>query len=395
MEMMQAGAAEAFLREHGVSPERGFLPAHDPPTRLPDAFAPWEGVARGLPKLLAAGVAGQAIEALPLLDVAALEGEAELERAMLLLSYFGHAYVFETQPARGRIPAPVAVPWHQVAGRLGRPPVLAYASHTLYNWRRLAPDGPIALGNLARLENFLGGVDEDWFVLVHVAIEALAGPGLAAMVAAQDAAAAGDVDGVVRGLEGVAATLGRLVDTLGRMPERCDPYIYYHRVRQFIHGWKGNPDLPTGVVYEGVRAYGGHPQQFHGETGAQSSVIPAFDAALGLDHPDDELGGFMLVLRAYMPPRHRAFIAALEGRTSVREFVLRHRAAVPALVDAYNACIEANGSFRQKHLEYAGTYVFAQGQRSKANPTDVGTGGTPFMRYLKQHQRDLERYLIA
>ena len=27
------------------------------------------------------------------------------------------------------------------------------------------------------------------------------------------------------------------------MPEKCDPYIYYHRVRPFIFGTKDNPDL--------------------------------------------------------------------------------------------------------------------------------------------------------
>jgi len=35
--------------------------------------------------------------------------------------------------------------------------------------------------------------------------------------------------------------------TLKRMPERCDPYIYFHRVRPYIHGWKNHPDLPAGV----------------------------------------------------------------------------------------------------------------------------------------------------
>ena len=66
----------------------------------------------------------------------------------------------------------------ELAERLGRPPVLSYASYALDNWRRIDPDGPVALGNLALLQNFLGGADEDWFILVHVEIEARAAAAL-------------------------------------------------------------------------------------------------------------------------------------------------------------------------------------------------------------------------
>ena len=71
--------------------------------------------------------------------------------------------------------------------RLGRPPVLSYASYALDNWRRLDPSGPIALGNIVLLQNFLGGLDEEWFILVHVDIEAKAAPALASTIQAQEA----------------------------------------------------------------------------------------------------------------------------------------------------------------------------------------------------------------
>ena len=45
----------------------------------------------------------------------------------------------------------------------------------LDNWYRLDKDGPIDLSNIAMHQNFFGGADENWFVLVHVAIEAEAG----------------------------------------------------------------------------------------------------------------------------------------------------------------------------------------------------------------------------
>ena len=62
---------------------------------------------------------------------------------------------------------------------LGREPILSYASYALWNWRRLDESGPIALGNIALLQHFLGGLDEAWFILIHVDIERRAGAALA------------------------------------------------------------------------------------------------------------------------------------------------------------------------------------------------------------------------
>src|SRR5437867_1159032 len=127
----------AGLVEFGVTPERGFLPAHDPLEHLSAPFGSWEEIARDLPKLLAADQARRRLDAMPVLATDSLRDNAELNRAMLLLSYFGHAYVWGSTAPAPRIPASIAMPWHEVALRLGRPPVLSYASYALNNWRRL------------------------------------------------------------------------------------------------------------------------------------------------------------------------------------------------------------------------------------------------------------------
>src|SRR5262245_34103172 len=97
---------------------RGFLPSSDPLLRLPAAFDAWEGVAAELPKRLAAGSVRRALAQLPACDIARLGTPAELERAMLLLSFFGHAYVWSESPPPRSLPASLAVPWHEVAVRL-------------------------------------------------------------------------------------------------------------------------------------------------------------------------------------------------------------------------------------------------------------------------------------
>ena len=312
------------LATYHVDPQCGFLPTPDPLAQLPTAFACWEEMARELPKLLVAGAVRHSIKQLPLLKVSTLQGEHQLERAMMLLSYFGHAFVWgETTPAT-HLPANLAVPWYAVAQRLGRPPVLSYASYALHNWRRFDPAGPIALGNTVLLQNFLAGVDEEWFILIHVDIEARVAPALAALGPAQAAVRVDHGQELEHCLTTVATALERAYATLLRMPERCDPYIYYQRVRPYIHGWKNHPALPEGIVYEGVEAYGGAPQQFRGETGAQSSIIPALDAALGVTHKNDPLRPYLMEMRDYMPRGHRAFIEVLEQGPSVRDYVIAH-----------------------------------------------------------------------
>jgi indoleamine 2,3-dioxygenase len=366
---------------------RGFLPPVDPLTRLPKAFARWDELGLELPKLLATGRASWAIDQLPPLDPSDLSWPG-LDRAMVVLSFLGHAYVWETwrDRPRQRIPRGLAVPWHRVATRLGRPPVLSYASYALHNWRQLDPTGPIDLGNLCLLQNFLGGLDEEWFVAVHVAIEARAAPLTTIVPAAQQAATDGDLAALARCLGQIAAILEQLIVTLQRMPENCDPYIYYHRVRPYIHGFTQHP-----VVYEGVADYGGKPQRFHGETGAQSSIIPLLDATLSITHAPDELTEYLEAMQRYMPPRHRAFLKSIGAGPSIREFV---RAAGDAgLVDVYDECLRLVGEFRSQHLEFAATYIQRQGERG-ANSTLYGTGGTPFLPYLKKH-RDETRQAMS
>ena len=179
-----------------------------------------------------------------------------------------------------------------------------------------------------------------------------------------------------------------------RMQENCDPFIYYHRVRPYIHGWKDHPALPGGLIYEGVQAYSGKPQQFRGETGAQSSIIPSLDAALGILHADDPLRPYLMEMRNYMPPKQRAFIEAVENGPSIRQYVQKNLRHHPSLRESYNACIVLIERFRSKHLEYAALYVQKQSMRSPYNPTERGTGGTPFLPYLKKHRDETVRHML-
>jgi indoleamine 2,3-dioxygenase len=380
------------LDEFELDAQRGLLPLPDPLERLPLDFEPWEDIAQDLPKLLVSRQIRPVLERLPVLLPTTLREDRQHRRAMLLLSFLGHAYVWGGPEPANRIPAGIAVPWYHVSQQLGRPPVLSYASYALDNWRRLDPSGPIVLGNIVLLQNFLGGLDEEWFILVHVDIEAKAAPALAATIQAQEAVNQDQPPALAQQLAAIASATHKMWQTLLRMPESCDPYIYYHRVRPYIHGWKNHPALPDGVLYEGVDAYEAQPQKFRGETGAQSSIIPCLDAALGIVHEEDALHRYLTEMREYMPPKHRRLIEAIEQGPSIRHYVLEHPRSGAAVRNAYNACIHWLERFRSTHLEYAKTYIQKQSECGANNPIDIGTGGTPFIPYLKKHRDETTQH---
>src|ERR1700723_934171 len=172
----------------GVSRGRGFLPPQDPLRHLPKPFDAWEDMALQLPKLLASDQVRRTVAQLPVFPVEAIQERREWERAMVVLSYLGHAYIWGGSQPETVLPERLAVPWHRIASMLGRPPVLSYSSYALHNFFRFDPSREIECGNIGLIQNFLGGIDEEWFILIHVDIERKAGPAMAALNSCLDAA---------------------------------------------------------------------------------------------------------------------------------------------------------------------------------------------------------------
>lgn len=379
----------------GFSLEMGFLPRHEPLRCLPAAYEPWEALARALPDWFSTGLLRKEIAALPAWPQIGLENSMSMHRAMMILSYLGHAYVWDNpEQTPQQLPECLAVAWYDVAQQVGRPPVLSYASYALSNWRKIDPSRPIGLDNIALLQRFLGGVDEAWFILIHVVIESQAIPALQAIVAGLQAVVDDDPQCLLQALTEVGDVLMLIGDTLARMPEHCDPYIYYHRVRPYIHGWSNNPALPQGLLYMGVEAFGNKPVKFKGETGAQSMVIPAVDAFLSIDQEDDLLKVHLTDMLAYAPSAHREFVLFLKEAKGVRKAIVA-RYKDSSLIAAYNRCVEQLTRFRAIHFEYAIEYIQRQHQHHVSNTNEFGTGGTPFARYLKKHEQSCERFLIG
>jgi indoleamine 2,3-dioxygenase len=376
------------LSDYGMSRERGFLS----PYEIDDVFVPTRfdavvGTAERLTDLLTSGRVRHWLDRLPAPDIekwAATASEEQVRTMMVRYSFLVQAWVWGEPEAPASLPTNLARPIVALAERLGQAPLLPYSAYVLDNWARLDKAGPIDLENIYMHQNFFGGADENWFVMVHVAIEAEAGVLLDNAVGLVHAARAGDAAEAERLLVEMDEAWERIYAHFARMPERCDPYIYFQRVRPYIHGWANNPALGEGLIYEGVDRFEGRPQAYRGQTGSQSSIVPAMDALFGVGHSDDPLKRFLDELHQYPPVPHRRFVEDLAAQSSLREFV--GASGSESLKAAFNACIEQVARFRTRHLEYAASYINKQMASNPGNDPDVGTGGTPFMKYLKKHR---------
>ncbi|WP_428027800.1 indoleamine 2,3-dioxygenase [Altererythrobacter sp.] len=386
------------IKDYGLSRERGFLSQYEiDEITLDGRFAPIIEAAETLSGLLTTGRVRHWLDALPdpqLEEWAREAPEEEVRTAMVHYSFLVQAYVWGEPDAPAHLPANLARPIVALADRLGQAPLLPYSGYVLDNWYRLDKGGPIALDNVVMHQNFLGGADENWFVLIHVAIEAEAGLLLDNAARLVTVAQQGDEAEAERLLVEMDQAWERIYGHFARMPERCDPYIYFQRVRPYIHGWANNPAFPAGgLIYEGVEKFAGKPQAFRGQTGSQSSIVPAMDALFQVGHSDDPLKSFLDELHHYRPVQHRRFIEDLAAQSSLRSFV--EHSGSSSLKEAFNACLQQSARFRTRHLEYAASYINKQMATGAGNDPDVGTGGTPFMKYLKKHRDENRDQVVA
>ena len=354
-------------------------------------------IAAHLPKLL---LTGQVQKTIKDLNVNALsvnsiikDGDIrEVKLAMAHLSFISHAYIWGGKNPEKILPEAIAKPWVKLANKLERPPILSYGSYCLDNWYRVDSKEDISLQNVGLITNFLGGVDEDWFVTIHVCIENAASKAVNAATKLSYLNEDNSINDYLANLKDIVASLKEVNNIFSRMPEKCDPYIYYHRVRPFIFGTKDNPDLKKGLIYEGQ--FNNKPQFFRGETGAQSSIMPFLDGALGIYHTKDHLKHYLNEMRDYMPPEHRKMIEDVESRSNAKTYIQQSK----RLVNEYNKCLEEIRKFRALHLEFAATYIHQQSQIKnpfgRGGSTITGTGGTPFMKYLKKHRDETQKQKI-
>ncbi|KAF2000945.1 indoleamine 2,3-dioxygenase alpha type [Amniculicola lignicola CBS 123094] len=415
------------LDDYDVSPQNGFLPSEIPLDCLPDPYyGPWETVARNFQAFILSKRLRQVVNALPILSTDLLLTEAEWRRAYSLLGFITHAYVWGGDTPCDTVPPPISIPFLETCKHLELPPVATYAGVALWNWRPIFSSEPVdSLDNLSAVMTFTGSLDEAWFYLVSVAIEARAGPIVPMMIEAIGAARRSDSHQVTKCLRSFAERLDELGGLLERMYESCDPHVFYNRIRPFLAGSKNMADagLPKGVVFDdgtGTQPY----VQFSGGSNAQSSIIQFFDVILGVEHrPTGETRAgpsvtegpalapshnFISEMRKYMPGPHRRFLEHVEKVANIREYVAvnKHNRA---LVTAFDACLAMLRAFRDKHIQMVSRYIIVKSRETQTHSRALspkqaasqrvniantlqkggnkvlrGTGGTALISFLKQ-----------
>ncbi len=357
---------------------RGFLPEPDPATHFPhdSAFARLDELGRDLPSLLQDRGFRNFVRELEVPrwpDGPADEDQLPYLRLYYIrLGFLASAYINQVPlPPESTLPKNIAVPLVHACRLLNRPPILSYDGYALYNWKRFDPAGPIALGNIDTIQNFVHMYDEHWFILVHVEIEAIA----ARILAAIDEMTA-PLRGGRRGpeidepLAEIAKAVWDQVAVLKRIPEKMDPHLYYKTFRPYIRFFEH-------VVYESVES---QPMSFRGETGAQSSIQPTLVAFLKIPHRESILTNHLLDMRRFMPHAHRTLIGDVEALPPVKPLASK---------EVFNDLLEAIATFREVHFGWAELYI----HRHVHDPR--GTGGTPYRQWLKQLIDETRDHKIA
>jgi indoleamine 2,3-dioxygenase len=252
------------------------------------------------------------------------------------------------------------------------------------------PSEPIdSLENLFTLHTMTGSLDESWFFLVSVAIEAAGAPIIPLMLDAVSAARYNDIETVAEALRQFAQRLDELGVLLVRMYENCDPHVFYHRIRPMLAGGKNMADagLPNGVKFDT-----GSPDdeyvQYSGGSNAQSSIIQFFDIILGVEHrptgiksqnsssSESESGipeprnNFIHEMRRYMPGRHRRFLQQVERIANIRPFV-EANSDNASLRIAYDACLAMLRHFRDIHIQMVSRYIIVKSREGRStSPRD-------------------------
>jgi indoleamine 2,3-dioxygenase len=284
------------------------------------------------------------------------------------------------------------VPLWDVARALDVPPTLTHSIVGLANFRRLpGPGVPIA-----QLVPLLGGMDEMWFFAVAIAIERAGARALVAMAEAlaidgDDSLTPADADARMGALyTAVAEALRDMTSRLNETSRRCHPRIFYERVRIFLNGWN-HAALPEGVEFRGVA---GNPRVRHnGASAAQSALLPAIDAFLGVSHAGND---FLARMRSYMPREHRAFIDLLERRcpamiatvTTDSDESRIGEGVTTAARSAHNDAVAALHEFRSAHIVIVTRFIVMQ---SKRGTEEKGTGGSDLIPFLKGVRDDDRR----
>uniref|UniRef100_A0A8C5F2H6 Indoleamine 2,3-dioxygenase 2 n=1 Tax=Gopherus evgoodei TaxID=1825980 RepID=A0A8C5F2H6_9SAUR len=364
------------LRGFHLSEDYGFL-LPNPLSELPALYGPWMEIANNLPHLIQSHQLRSQVYKMPQLSSQHLKGHRELRLAHLALSFITMGFVWQEgeEETVKLLPRNLAVPYWEISQMLGLPPILVHADFVLANWKKKNLNGPLEIENLDTIFSLPGGESLRGFILVTCLVEKAAAPGLKVQYNSYN--------------------LQRHRQSRQEVTDYVDPAIFYAVIRIFLSGWKDNPAMPGGLIYEGVSD---EPMSYSGGSAAQSTVLHAFDELLTIHH-SKESTAFLHRMRDYMPPHHRAFIEEIQSAPSLKQHILS--SGNEKLRIAYNQCVSVLADLRTYHIAIVTKFIVIAAANAKAkkgkpshwagnfqiNPPsslqERGTGGSGILSFLK------------
>ena len=191
-------------------------------------------------------------------------------------------------------------------------------------------------------------------------------------------------------LDRLANVIDELTEILVNVRTDCDPAVFFNRIRVWFPGGKLVYDLEGGESTE---------EEWMGSSAAQSSIVQALDAFLGIEplthkpqekydvqSSDGSKMAFLARMRLYLPADHRTFLEELNRfGQQMRAFILDHpdREQATETMEAYNRVIDAMQKFRSGHIRIVALYVTAQQRKGERSDGTGGTSGVPFLKSIR------------
>ena len=314
-----------------------------------------------------------------------------LLRARQVLTFALHFYIHSIPKPSStviHIPPSLSIPLRAVSDRLGLPPICTYSDTICYNYSMSgsvdSPEG------FSIHSTFSSTPDEVHFYRTQAMIEyrgAQAMPLMKLIISAVNVSRLGPVSAHLNQLVNV---VDELTEILMNVRTDCDPLVFYNQIRVWFPGGRLIYDLENGCSSE---------EEWMGSSAAQSSIIQALDAFLGIEPlthksqerydvqlSDGSKMAFLARMRLYLPADHRTFLEGLSRfGQRMRAFILDHPDWDQAAetMSAYNRVIDAMRRFRSGHIRVVALYVTVQQKNGEKFGGTGGTSGVPFLKSIR------------
>lgn len=385
----------SFFNEVFIPDEKhGFLPKKIPLQKLPEHsnfHVELNKLAHTIPLMLRTKTVKTEIDILNekykdiLLE---LNTQQEKSLAVLMLAMLNQAYIFETpDKPKNIIPPVIGKNIEALCRSLQRFPILTYADYILNNWQLIDPEKDFTLENMEPIITLTGSRDEAWFIKIHLVIEAACAP---ALRSAYDACLLNfnmrknislqnkqNDARMIELLTPISNSLSKATTLLLRMKEQCDPEFFYHKLRPLLNGW----DEKLSIQFHGDKSI----HHYKGPSGAQSSILPVLDGALGIKHKIDGMYQHLLTFKQHMPHKHAFFINFIQ----LRSIELPPQSS-DELVSALSHTVKSVQQFRYMHrFAMVSRYIYNPASKNGVKPEEIlGTGGSPIGNYLEDRHRN-------